>query len=85
MPGSFIVGIATGLLGGVFVIVNSNLGLIRKKLVTANWMKLVEACLFSFMTTTCFFWSAQLFDDCEPSANASNAKDILVQYSCPEG
>ena len=85
LPGSLIVGAVTGLLGGVFVVVNSNLGLVRKKLVTANWMKLLEACLFSFMTTTCFFWSASFFNECYDSADASNSDDILVNYDCPDG
>ena len=83
LPGSFIVGAVTGFLGGIFVIVNSNLGLVRKKLVTANWMKLLEACLFSVMTTTCFFWSAAFFDNqCYSASDAKNASDILVQYTC---
>ena len=62
---SFIVGAITGFMGGVFVIVNSNLGLIRKKIINTNWKKLTEACAFSVMTTTCFYWSAKMFNDCE--------------------
>ena len=65
LPGSFIVGAITGFMGGVFVIVNSNLGLIRKKIINTNWKKLTEACAFSVMTTTCFYWSAKMFNDCE--------------------
>ena len=65
LPGSFIVGAITGFMGGVFGIVNSNLGLIRKKIINTNWKKLTEACAFSVMTTTCFYWSAKMFNDCE--------------------
>ena len=48
-------------MGAVFVLVNSNLGLIRKKYVNANWKKLVETCLFSLATTSCFFFFPYLF------------------------
>ena len=37
------------------------------------------------MTTSCFFWSACIFNDCESAASATNAGDILVQYNCAEG
>ena len=86
IPGCFIVGAITGILGGIFVLVNSNLGLLRKKYINANWKKLCEAALFSFMTTSCFFWSAKLFNDCESDStiDASNM-DTIVQYNCAEG
>lgn len=83
LPGSLIVGAITGFMGGIFVIVNSNLGLVRKKLINTNWKKILETCAFSFMTTTCFYWSAKLFNDCELKSSASNSSDILVQYNCP--
>ena len=85
LPGSFVVGAITGLLGGVFVLVNSNLGLIRKKYINSNWKKLTEACAFSVMTTSVFYWSAKMFNDCELSSEAFNSEDILVQYNCPAG
>lgn len=56
IPGSIFTGIICGLLGGVFVLVNSNLALLRKKYINANWKKLTEAVLFSLMTTTSFYW-----------------------------
>ena len=77
-------GCFTGVLGGVFVIVNSNLGLIRKKYITQNWQKLLEAVLFSLMTTTTFFWMPSLAEDCRSDANVTES-DILVQYSCTKG
>lgn len=56
LPGSFAVGAFCGVLGGVFVLVNSNLGILRKKYIKENWLKVVEAALFSIMTTTCFYF-----------------------------
>lgn len=37
IPGSIIVGAITGVLGALFVAVNSNLGMLRKKMITKNW------------------------------------------------
>lgn len=54
--GSFITGAICGVMGAVFVLVNSNLGLIRKKHINANWKKLLEACLFSLATTSSFYF-----------------------------
>jgi len=64
IPGCFIVGAICGVMGAVFVIVNSNLGLLRKKYVNASWKKVLEACLFSLMTTSCFYWFPLFFNDC---------------------
>ena len=64
IPGSFITGAICGVMGAVFVLVNSNLGLIRKKYVNTNWKKLLETCLFSIATTTSFYYLPALFMDC---------------------
>lgn len=86
IPGCFIVGAVCGLMGAVFVLVNSNLGLIRKKHINSNWKKLTEACLFSLMTTSCFYWFPSFLGDCESTLPvAADNLDIIVQYNCPEG
>ena len=85
IPGAFIVGAICGVLGGVFVIVNSNLGLVRKKYINTSPKKLIEACAFSLMTTSCFYWFPLAFNDCIDSANSYKAADLLVQYNCQEG
>ena len=86
LPGSFVVGAGCGLLGGIFVLVNSNLGIIRKKIVTSNWMKITEACLFSLMTTSVFYWMPQLFPICDPSSTVNSTNDdLIVNYDCPAG
>ncbi len=56
IPGSIIVGACTGVLGALFVIVNSNLAWWRKKYIKANWLKIVEAIAFSVVSTTIFYW-----------------------------
>lgn len=87
LPGSFFVGAICGVLGGVFVLVNSNLGVLRKKLIQSNWAKLTEAVLFSLVTSTCFYFIPNLFNDCRDASSVAKSSDaeIVVQYDCPAG
>ena len=87
IPGSIITGAACGVLGAGFVIINSNLGLLRKKYINSTWKKLLEAFLFSFGTTTCFFWFPFVFHDCYSTASITDPanEEIIVQYDCPNG
>lgn len=64
LPGSFIVGAICGVMGAIFVIVNSNLAIYRKKYITKSWQKLCEAAFFSIVTTSCFYWIPLLVQDC---------------------
>ena len=82
IPSSIIVGAMTGVLGGVFVLVNSNLGLVRKKYINTPTKKVAEAMLFSFMTTTSFFWLPSIFSECLPTTDVKDDRDLLVQYDC---
>ena len=69
VPGSIFVGALCGVMGGIFVLVNSNLGMIRKKYIKAGWQKIAEAVFFSLMTTTCFYWLPRMAPQCVSSAN----------------
>ena len=82
IPGTIVVGCIAGVLGGMFVIVNSNLGILRKKYITKDWQKILEAAFFSIATTTTFYWMPSLIRDCEPKSEASSDEDIIVQYDC---
>mmetsp|Transcript_35690 Transcript_35690/g.43688 ORF Transcript_35690/g.43688 Transcript_35690/m.43688 type:complete len:273 (+) Transcript_35690:655-1473(+) len=85
IPGSIVVGAISGVLGGLFVIVNSNLAMIRKKVVTKNWQKLLEAALFSLATTTAFYWFPFIFEECRAIGAGSSNDDIIVAGACPKG
>ena len=87
LPGAVAVGVITGVLGGVFVLVNSNLGLIRKKVINSNWKKLCEAAFFSIATTSAFYWMPSIVDDCTDATLVSltDNADLIVSYSCPVG
>jgi hypothetical protein len=69
LPGCFFIGATTGAMGAGFVAVNSNLGLIRKKLITNPVMKVLEAVVFSVLTTTIFFWLPKFYRNCVTDMN----------------
>jgi len=62
IPEAFILGIICGVLGSIFVIINSNMGLMRKKWITSSWLKIAEAVFFSIITTTTFYWLPAMVD-----------------------
>lgn len=84
IPGAFIVGSVCGIFGGLFVLVNSNMGLIRKKIITKSWMKVTEAVLFSMLTTSIFYWMPAAYLNCYSMTSLSESnKELAVTYSCP--
>ena len=88
LPGALIVGAICGCLGGIFVLVSSNLGLVRKKYITNVPLKVLEAAFFSIATTTTFYWCPKLFPNkCTPSSEvvSSSDQDLIVSYDCAPG
>jgi chloride channel 7 len=51
-----ILGVICGLLGALFVSVNSMMIIFRKKYVNTNIKKVIEVLLFSFVTSSTFYW-----------------------------
>ena len=87
IPGSLIIGAIAGLLGAGFIIVNTYLGLFRKAYIKQPWLKVIEAICFSIATTTFFYWSPYFANDCidlKKSPVATDNKDLIVNYDCPE-
>jgi len=85
IPEAFILGIICGVLGSVFVIINSNMGLIRKKWITSSWLKVTEAVIFSIMTTTTFYWLPAMVNKCSDESVLTVNTDLIVEYDCPPG
>lgn len=80
------IGIVCGLLGALFVAVFSNMGVLRKKLITTNSKKIAETLFFSIATTSTFFWlsaySASNSENCVPVLN----DDVeYFSFTCPAG
>jgi len=57
---AIILGIICGLLGALFVCVNSYMIILRKKYVNTNFKKVMEVLFFSLATSTAFFWLSAL-------------------------
>ena len=64
LPSVIFVGVICGVLGGVFILVNTQLGLFRKYYITTNVAKICEALFFAFMTSTAFYWAPFYFNEC---------------------
>ena len=85
IPAAVILGVICGLLGALFIYVNTNLNKIRKRKITKNWQKLLEVTLFSLATSSAFYWFPCMYSECKPNSEISEANlDLLVQYDCPD-
>ena len=86
VPAAIILGIICGLLGALFIYVNTNLQKIRKRKITKNWQKLLEVFIFSLVTSSAFYWVPKMYNECRSDADISEENlDLLVQYDCKEG
>lgn len=67
LPGAVVIGIVGGAMGAFFVSINFKMnGIVRKALLTTQWMKPVETFFFSFVTSTFFFFTPRVFNECKP-------------------
>lgn len=55
IPAAIILGILCGLLGALFIYVNVNINIYRKKYVNTNFKKIMECVFFAFVTASVFF------------------------------
>ena len=86
IPCAIIVGIVCGLLGAVFVVVNSKLFKLRKKHITTACYHVIEGVLFALATSSAFFWAPKIFNDCKPNADIQERyQELLLQYDCKDG
>ena len=51
-------------MGALFIYINSNLNLKRKKVVKKSWQKLLEVALFSLVTSSVFYWAPLIVNEC---------------------
>eukprot|EP00352_Strombidinopsis_acuminata_P005029 CAMPEP_0176355122 /NCGR_PEP_ID=MMETSP0126-20121128/13067_1 /TAXON_ID=141414 ORGANISM="Strombidinopsis acuminatum, Strain SPMC142" /NCGR_SAMPLE_ID=MMETSP0126 /ASSEMBLY_ACC=CAM_ASM_000229 /LENGTH=368 /DNA_ID=CAMNT_0017707633 /DNA_START=41 /DNA_END=1147 /DNA_ORIENTATION=+ len=82
IPASMLLGLISGLLGAGFVEVNSRLSMLRKKYIKSNWLKIFEACCFSFATATAFYWTPVLSGCKSTDGLNHDALELAVQYDC---
>ena len=70
-------------MGAVFVEVNSRLGMLRKKLIDTPWKKILETCVFAFVTASTFYLVAVYAPHCEPK-NPDSDREVYAG-GCPDG
>lgn len=64
LPSAIILGAITGVMGSLFIDVNTRMALIRKKYVNTNWKKILETTLFAFATASTFYLVAANSTNC---------------------
>ena len=62
--GAMILGVVSGLLGPLFINVNTRVNAFRAKIWTKKWHKPIDTFIFAFMSGTCFYWFPYLFRSC---------------------
>jgi chloride channel 7 len=84
-----VIGIVGGIIGSLFIRVNNQVNIIRKKFLTTKGRKILEALVLVTITSTVFFLSAYLR---KPCVSASEMDDALVrnkievkQFNCEKG
>lgn len=83
-----IIGIVGGAIGSLFIRVNNKVNLLRKKILTTKFRKVLEACILVTITVTAFFFSS-FYSSCR---GTDDMEDILIKnkieiktFNCPEG
>ena len=66
MSGAIVLGIVSGLLGPLFINVNTRINAIRAKIWTKKWHKAIDCWLFCFVSASCFYWFPYWFRSCVP-------------------
>lgn len=64
MLGAVILGIVSGLLGPLFINVNTRVNAQRAKLWTKKWHKPIDTFIFCFLSASCFYWFPYWFRSC---------------------
>lgn len=81
-----VIGILGGLLGSLYIFINSNLAKFRKYVLKEKWMKILEAMIISFVGGTIIFFLPSMFSsNCQrpPVGLTDINEDTIVRYTCP--
>ena len=65
IPGAIIIGIIGGLIGPLFINLNTRINVHRKRLLDKNYKKVIETAIFGFLTASIFFIFPYLFGYCK--------------------
>lgn len=79
-----IIGIICGILGAIYVYVNSVLmAKLRKKILTSNFKRIAECLFWVILSCSIVYFSPNIYPDRCPSQKSKALE--LIQYRCPEG
>ena len=84
LPAAVIIGIVCGLLGSFFIYINISLGILRKKYITKNWMKIAEAMGFAAISSTIFFLLVVSRQDTCKTPLEESGEINLIKFTCSE-
>lgn len=85
LPAAVVIGVVCGLLGSFFIFVNINLGILRKKYITKNWMRIVEAILFALVSSCIFFGVVYARrTDCRKITDNTELGETKFRFRCAE-
>lgn len=73
MPGAIILGVLGGMMGALFINVNTRMAYLRKKILVKKWMKPIETFMFCFVTASVFYWVPYFFDRCTDIESTTEA------------
>lgn len=66
LPAAFVLGVIGGLLGALFINVNTRMNNYRKVLLKTKGIKVFETFLWSFTTASVFYWAPKWYNKCRP-------------------
>ena len=70
-------------MGAGFIAIQGRLGKLRKRYINKNWKKILETCVFSFLTATVFFTVAANASNCQDKPRFSSRE--FYEGPCPDG
>lgn len=76
--GSLVLGVLGGMLGSLFINVNTRVGRIRKKCITSKWKKVLETGIFAALTVSIMFWATALLNECEQREPTYTAEELAL-------
>lgn len=83
-PAALVIGSVCGVLGALFISINTRLAICRKKMVTTKSRKIMEGIFFGLLTSAVFYLVAfYRRNDCIPKPEAY--LDRTFRFYCPDG
>ena len=63
--GALVLGVLGGLLGSLFINVNTRMGRLRKRFITSKWKKVLETGFFAALSVSIMYWATAALNECK--------------------